>query len=444
MKNFTQLVIIFLFLTGNIFAQQEKGIIGAKNWLYNWAEFKPNQKQYDEATQILTGTINKDTKLTKRDTYLLVGNVFVTNNAVLTIEPGTVIICDYASKASLTVSKGAKIMAEGLETDPIVFTSNRGVKRAGDWGGIILLGDAPTNKFGNGSVASFHSDLDPSAYANTNYGGINPTSNSGVLRYVRIEFAGKRVNNDIYFNGLLLAGVGNETIIENVMVSYAAGNSFEVWGGDVNLNKTVSYRSNSNDFKFNYGAQCELVNSLAVRSPYVSSSSRARCLQVASYDKKEEVDFSKKGTHVSATNLTFLNETDNLKMDIDKGLVKEGIYVGHMASLEMNKSVVSGFNPAVLLEDKIYINQENLDKIKFANMYFNNCNGNIFIENNTNNEDLENWYGNTSFFNVYSKSNNVETFIDFANEKKPDFRLRINKIMASKDHLASEDLGINN
>ncbi len=90
MKNFTQLVLIFLFLTGNIFAQQEKGIIGAKNWLYNWAEIKPNQKQYDEATQILTGTINKDTKLTKRDTYLLVGNVFVTNNAVLTIEPGTI------------------------------------------------------------------------------------------------------------------------------------------------------------------------------------------------------------------------------------------------------------------------------------------------------------------------------------------------------------------
>jgi len=206
----------------------------------------------------------------------------------------------------------------------------------------------------------------------------------------------------------------------------------------------LSADSLTNDFKFNFGANSELINSLAIRSPYVSSSSRARCLQVASYDKKEEIDFSKKGTFVSAKNLTFLNETENLKADIDKGLVKEAIYVGHTASLEMNKSVISGFNPAVLLEDKIDINQENLEKIKFANMYFNNCNGNIFVENNTNNEDLENWYGNTSFFNVYSKSNNVETFIDFANEKKPDFRLRINKIMASKDHLASEDLGLDN
>ena len=76
-------------------------------------------------------------------------------------------------------------------------------------------------------------------------------------------------------------------------------------------------------------------------------------------------------------------------------------------------------------------------------MYFNNCKGNIFVEYNTNNEDLENWYGNSSFFNVYSKSNNAETFIDFANEKRPDFRLRINKIIASKDAVyAKEDLGI--
>ena len=64
-------------------------------------------------------------------------------------------------------------------------------------------------------------------------------------------------------------------------------------------------------------------------------------------------------------------------------------------------------------------------------MYFNNCEGNIFFENDSNNLDLENWYGNSSFFNVYSKSSNAETFIDFQNERRPDFRLRINKIIAA-------------
>lgn len=443
MNNFTKLALLCLLITGSVSAQQEKGIIGTNNWLYNWTEFKPSQKQYDEPTQILTGNIDKDTKLSKRETYLLLGSVFVTNNATLTIEPGTVILGDYATKASLTISKGSKIVADGLETDPIIFSSNRSVKRSGDWGGIILLGDAPTNKFGNGSVASFYSDLQQSAYGNTNYGGSNTESNSGVLRYVRIEFAGKRYNNDDFFNGLLLACVGNKTVLENIMVSYAAGNSFEVWGGMVTINKLVSYRSNSNDFKFNYGAQCRIENSLAIRSPYVSSSTAARCLQIASYDNKQEVDFTKRGTKVEANNLTFLNDSENLKSDIEKGLVKEAVYIGQNAILDMNKSVIAGFNPAVLLENSITINQENLQKIKFANMYFNNCKGNIFVENDSNNEDLENWYGNSAFFNVYSKSNNAETFIDFANEKRPDFRLRINKIIASKDGVyAKEDLGI--
>ena len=433
MKNFTQIIWIFLLVIGNVYSQQEKGIIGNNNWLSNWTEFKPNLKDYGEPTQILTGNITEDTKLSKRNVYLLLGSVFVTNNATLTIEPGTIIIGDYDTKASLTIARGSKIIADGLETDPIVFTSKRSVKRSGDWGGIIILGDAPTSKFGNGSVASFFPKLDPYSYGNTNYGGDSINSNSGVLKYVRIEYAGKRIKNVGHFNGLLLASVGNETVLENIMVSHSGGDSFKVWGGELNLNKAVSYRSSGNDFKFNYGTQSQVLNSLAIRSPYVSSSEGARCIQVMSYNNKQEVDFTKKGTTVVAKNLTLLNSSDDLKADVQNGLVNEAVYVGENAMLYMNKSVISGFNPAVIFESKIRINQSNLEKIKFSDMYFNNCNGNIFIENNSNNEDLENWYGNAAFFNVYSKSENAETFIDMKNEKRPDFRLRINKIIAANE-----------
>jgi hypothetical protein len=433
MKNFAQIIWVFLLIIGNISAQQEKGIVGSNNWLNNWTEFHPHEVDYGEATQILTGNITKDTKLSKRYIYMLVGSVFVTNKATLTIEAGTVIIGDYESKASLTIASGSTIIADGLETDPIVFTSNRSVKRAGDWGGLFVLGDASTNKFGNGSVASYHSNLDSSTYGNTNFGGSNANSNSGILRFVRIEYAGKRLKTGTNFSALFLAGVGNKTILENIMVSYSAGDSFEIWGGEVNLYKAVSYRTNCNDFKFNFGAKSQLFNSLAVRSPYISSRNGSRCLQITSYDKKEEVDFTKDGTSVLVKNLTLMNDSQNLKSDIEMGLVKEAVYVGQNAMFDMNRSVISGFNPAVILEDKIVVNNENLEKIKFNSMYFNNCNGNIFVENDSNNEDLENWYGNSAFFNVYSKSDNSETFIDLRNDKRPDFRLRINKIMASND-----------
>ncbi|MEZ4802948.1 MAG: hypothetical protein R2797_09265 [Gelidibacter sp.] len=432
MKNSTLILYVLLFAVGNVFAQQEKGIIGSSNWLNSWTEFKPAHSEYGEPTKILSGNITKNTKLYKKDIYLLLGSVFVTDSTTLTIEPGTVIIGDFKTNGSLIISKGSTIIADGMETDPIIFTSNRSVKKAGDWGGIFILGDAPINKFGNSSAVNY--GMKPTSYGHVTYGGTNPKSNSGILRYVRIEFAGKRTPQFGYFNALTLAGVGNKTIIENVMVSYSEGNSFNIMGGDVNMSKMVSYRSSSNDYEFNYGTQCNISNSLAIRSPYVSGSNGSRCMYIASYDKKEEVDLTAKGTFVNAENLTLVNISEDLYADIKVGLVKEALYIAQDASLKMNKTVISGFNPAVILDSNISINSKNLDRIKFSEMYFNNCKGNIFTEHNSNNADLENWYGNRAFFNVYSKSADSETFIDSKNAKRPDFRLRINKIIASNEY----------
>lgn len=428
MKNFAPTIALLLLVFYNGNAQQEKGIIGFNSWLNNWTEFKPNKSEYNEPNQIITGTIAVDSKLYKKNVYLLMGNVYVTNKAKLTIEPGTVIIADAESKASLVITKGASILAEGTETDPIVFTSSKSIRKAGDWGGILLLGEAPINKFGN--VASVNFDLDAGF---SSYGGTNTASNSGILRYVRIEFAGAKVKGFGNFNALFLGGVGSQTIIENVMASNAGGDSFEVFGGDVNLNKLISYKCSSNDFKFNYGAQVNIKNSLAIRASYLQSSSGSRCLYACSYDKKEEVDFTKKLTLVTATNLTFVNNSQNIKADMEQGLVRESIYIAENTNIDFKRSVISGFNPAVVLDEKIAINDESLKKLKFQEMYFNACKGNIFLENNSNNEDLESWYGNASFFNVYSQGENLETFIDPFNDKRPDFRLNIGKITASKN-----------
>lgn len=431
MKNFIQIIAIFILVIFGANAQQEKGITGLNNWLNNWTEFKPNKVDYGEANQILAGNISASTKLFKKNIYLLQGNVYLTNNASLTIEPGTVIIGDFESKGTLIITKGATLIADGLETDPIVFTSNRSLKKAGDWGGIIMLGDAPINKFGGvSSINPVNSYLNPIL---TSYGGANLSSNSGILRFVRIEFGGAKLpSGGGNFNSLLLAGVGNKTILENIMVSFSGGNSFEIYGGEIKLNQMISFKSSNDDFRFNYGTQSYITNSLAVRSSFLSSKFGSRCLDIASYDKIEEVDFTKKQTLVVATNLTLVNNSENIAADIESGLVKEAIYVGENASLQCRKTVLSGFKPAVLLDNKIQINNENLNKIKFEAMYFNNCKGNIFTADNSNNEDLENWYGQSAFFNVYSKGNNSETFIDFSNEKKPDYRLQLSKITASK------------
>ncbi len=428
-KNYPLIILFILFSSFGVFSQQEKGIYGDENWLDIWTEFNCSANEYPEPTQILSGKITKDTKLYKKETYLLLGNVFVTDSTTLSIEAGTLILGDYKSKASLVISNGSKIIAEGTQTDPIVFSSNRDVKKKGDWGGIFILGDAPVNKVGETWELDY--GLNAPSSEILSYGGCDEASNSGILKYVRIEYAGKRTKNYGYFNALTLLAIGDETVLENIMVSYCQGSSFYVLGGNTKLSQLVSFRSKRNDFIFNYGAQSKLTNSLAVKSPYHTASGGVSSIYLASYEQEEEIDPTKKGTNLYAENLTLFVLSNNLEEDRKVGLVHEAMYVKKGASFTIAKSIFSGFNPAVNLDRDILINNGSLRNMQFAKMYFNNCKGNIFTENISNNEDLENWYGNRSFGNVYSRGLDSETFIDVRNLVKPDFRLRINRIIAS-------------
>ena len=429
------IITFFLFAFGSVFSQQEKGIYGNENWLSIWTDFNPSGQAYKVPTQILTGNITEDTKLLKKETYLLLGNVFVTDTTRLTIEAGTVILADYKTKASLIISKNSKIIAEGTQTDPIIFSSNRSVKKKGDWGGIFILGNAPVNNADD--QWQLENMLKPSSPETVNYGGADKESNSGVLKYVRIEYAGKRTKNYGYYNGLTLAGVGSETVLENIMTAYCEGSSFYVLGGNTTLSQLVSFRSRQNDFIFKYGAQSFISNSLVIKSPYFTASGGASSIYLASNYNKEEEETIQMATHLYAENLTLVVLSDDLKADTNVGLVNEAMFVEEGASFSIRKTIFSGYNPAVILDRDIIINTENLNKMEFKNMYFNNCKGNIFTKGISNNEDLENWYGNSIFRNVYSRGSDSETFIDTHNLKDPDFRLRINKIIAS--NLPDED-----
>ncbi|WP_299130423.1 hypothetical protein [uncultured Winogradskyella sp.] len=437
MKNYITTAIIFLLALSASYSQQEKGIIGYDNWLDSWTEFRPSHIDYNEPTEILSGDISENTTLSKRNTYLLLGDVFVTNNATLIIEPGTVILGDFKTKGSLTISKGSKIIAEGTQTDPIIFTSSKTVKKPGDWGGIFVLGNAPINNYGNENSINY--GLRPTDFEHISYGGNNKEDNSGILKYVRVEFAGKRTKEFGNFNGITLAGVGRETVLYNVMVSYCEGTAFNIMGGDLVLVKLVSYKNSQNDYKFNYGTQCNITNSLAIRNPYISSPEGSGCLYVSSYDKKEDADPAKNYTTVSAENITLVNISNDLENDINIGLVQEAIYIGNDTSFVIDKSVISGFNPAVMFDRNIVLNDENLRKIKFVRTYFNNCNGNIYRTGFSNNDDLESWYGSRAFNNLYSKGPDSETFIDATHNKYPDYRLKVNKIIASNDYFDDEN-----
>lgn len=420
-------LIIFSFISViSLNAQQIKGINGETNWFNSWTNFKPKTTEYNEATQILNGVISENTTLYKKNTYLLMNVVYVANNVTLTIEPGTTIRGDFETCGTLVVAKGAKIIAAGTEANPIVFTSNKNAteRKAGDWGGLIILGDAPMNKFGGVGFLDFN--LDPKY--NT-YGGNNPESDSGILKYVRIEFSGRKLNSQKELNGLSLAGVGNKTQIEYVQVSFSNDDSFECYGGDLKFNNLISFRATDDDFDFTQGAQCAINNSIAIRYPFSSDISRSRCFEIDSYDKIENLDLNKKLTKIVANNMTLVNNEDN-----NQGLVKEAIYIKSDSFLEFKNSIVSGFNQCLMLEDKILGSTSNLEKIKLQDVVFNNCAKYIETESGLSRRQIEAWYNNPKFNVLTSKANTIDLFIESDVKKPVDFRLKESKLTTS--HLA--------
>ena len=201
----------------------------------------------NQPSNVIEGTIDKSITLSKGK-YTLKGYVYVNNNATLTIEAGSVIMSDVTEKGALIIERGSKLIADGRADQPIVFTSGKasGQRNAGDWGGIILLGKAPTNRPTNPPPVI-------EGGVNRTYGGTEPTDNSGVLRYLRIEFSGIAAEPNSEINGLTLGGVGSGTIIENVQVSYGADDGFEFFGGTVNAKNLISFGTYDDDFDFDFG-----------------------------------------------------------------------------------------------------------------------------------------------------------------------------------------------
>ena len=212
--------------------------------------------------------ITSNTTWVSSKKYLLKGFVRVKAGATLTIEAGTIIFGDKNTLATLIIERGAKINAEGTATKPIIFTSEqpRLSRSYGDWGGVIILGNAPTNKPTTTSIEGID---------NAQYGGTDANDNSGILRYVRIEFAGVAVSPNNEINGLTLGGVGAGTIVEYVQVTEAADDSFEWFGGTVNCKYLIAHKSWDDDFDTDLGFSGNVQFALGIRDPQIADQSNS-------------------------------------------------------------------------------------------------------------------------------------------------------------------------
>ena len=231
------------------------------------------------------GELTLGANFTCDKTYILDKKIYIPSGQTLTIQPGTVIKgapnAVPAEATALTIMKGGKIIANGTESCPIVFTAQADpmdgtypVTNKGMWGGVVVLGKAYNNLTlaangpftvgtagklavanGLGTVEGFQTTNPQDQF------GVNLTAgesfddndNSGVLRYVSIRHSGAILALGGEINGLTLASVGRNTVVEHIEIVSCADDNIEIFGGTVNLKYCTTLFGNDDMFDYDLG-----------------------------------------------------------------------------------------------------------------------------------------------------------------------------------------------
>jgi len=300
------------------------------------------------------GNIVENTTWTADKIYKLVGfvrvgqeDVFgtVTKKAVLTIQAGTVIIGDRASKGALIVQRGSQIIANGTASSPIVFTSERapGEREAGDWGGLVICGQAPNNLPNDatsrqleGGYGAFH-------------GGTDAADNSGSLKYVRLEYAGIPINPNQEVNSLTLGSVGSGTVIDYVQASFGLDDSFEWFGGNVNAKHLIAYKGLDDDFDTDNGFSGYVQYGVGVRGAAIADQSGSNGFEC---DNDSKGSANQPFTSAIFANMSIIGAKGATNIAIDP-LFQNGAQLRRNNKQKIYNTLITGYPYGVYIDSQL-------------------------------------------------------------------------------------------
>lgn len=265
---------------GNAFMAEvsaDNAVSGADMTQFDWVIKEVN----DQATVFLSGDIATDMTLSADNLYAINGEVNVLDGATLTIPAGTTLF-GVTGSSYLAINRGAKIMAEGLATKPIVFTSAQDIAglntgdEQGQWGGLTLLGKATVNKGERTYEAGTQK-----------YGPVNGVADdadsSGVLKYVVVKYTGYEVEKDKELNGISFGGVGSGTVVENIASIGSADDGIELWGGTFSIDGLYVYNAGDDSVDTDQGYVGTIQNVYAEQH-LVDDETGSRVIEADSYD----------------------------------------------------------------------------------------------------------------------------------------------------------------
>jgi hypothetical protein len=345
----------------------------SQDWTKGWAEWNPKQASYGIATETttlndasgiknITGTVTLDAS----KVYLLTSTCVVRSGGKLIIPAGTVIrgAADLTATpklyATLVVERGGMIEVNGTSSKPVVMTSNKaaGSRDRGDWGGLVLCGKAVNNQSVDAQLEGFNNV----AVDNTlgKFGGTDDADNSGVVKYVRIEFAGLAFEPNKEVNSLTMGSVGSKTEIEGVQCSFGNDDGFEWFGGTVNCKKLISYKITDDDFDTDFGYRGAVQFGIAVRdTAYFDLSWNAPSGASTSETFESDNDAAGSGklplTSAVFSNITCvgpvpLDKTYNDLTTTQKGAFRRGARIRRNSRLSIVNSVFMGYRNFIMFD----------------------------------------------------------------------------------------------
>jgi hypothetical protein len=307
-------------------------------------------------TVTLSGRITKDTTLFAKDVNYLSGIVYVMKGVTLTIQEGAKVMgkSSGADVAALVITRGAKIIARGTADKPIVFTSASQNPASGDWGGVVLLGTARVNTTltwkgtavagltsVEGGVNDAELGLGLAGAGDAAFPTGNDDDNSGVLQFVRIEYAGYAYQPDNELNSLTMAAVGRGTTISHVQVTYAKDDAFEWFGGTVNCKYLIAYKTQDDDFDTDNGYNGNVQFGIILRDSVIADISTSEAF---------ESDNNSGGTATTIKTTAVFSNITAIGPRIDpvygKGnsLYRGGAHIRRNTGISIMNSIFAGWN----------------------------------------------------------------------------------------------------
>ena len=295
----------------------------------------------------VSGDLTAATNWSADKIYLLKGNVFVTNNAVLTIQPGTIIKGDKSTKGTLIITRGAKIEAAGTVEKPIVFTSNiaAGARGPGDWGGLVILGKAKNNL---GSSVTIEGISD--ATEKGKHGGTDDADNSGTLKYVRVEYAGIPLGPDNEINGVTFGSVGSGTTVDYVQVYRSGDDAFEWFGGSVNAKHLVAVGTWDDDFDTDNGFSGKIQFGIAQRVASIADVSGSNGFESDNLSSGLDVQPQ---TSAVFSNITVLGPVDKAGAGSINANYQHAAQIRRNSAINILNSVFAGYTEGIFYDDAL-------------------------------------------------------------------------------------------